>query len=212
METLENGLDLLKKIRRLSGIAVIRGGAYLYKDLTFGPEEAEKFRVGMVDFFQAYANEGRLAKKVVLGFEGLTLMLINHRTIILAMFYEDLDQTRMIEKSGELFFDRFSETLDLPAQPKKDTVAIVVPESTSSGLSWPAFRQELESLLTKVVGSGQASTMIDRQLADSGYGMGQFPPADEFGRFGLGVLKQIRDRGLRGLLNLELDYLLKEHQ
>tara|TARA_R110002096_G_scaffold29509_11_gene88997 strand:+ start:617 stop:1255 length:639 start_codon:yes stop_codon:yes gene_type:complete len=211
METLENGLDLLKKIRRLDGVAVVRGGAYAYKDLSLSDEEAEKFRVGVVDFFQAYANEGRLAKKVVIGFEGLTLMLINHRTIILAMFYEDQGQTEMVERSGELFLDRFSEVLDLPAKPKEETQTIVVPEPAQTGLSWPAFRLELESLLTKVVGSGQASAMIDRQLADSGFAKGQFPPSDEFGRFGLGVLKQIRDRGLRGLLNLELDYLLKQH-
>ncbi|MEM1294030.1 MAG: hypothetical protein AAGH89_01620 [Verrucomicrobiota bacterium] len=212
METLENGLELLKKIRRLEGVAIIRGGVYAYKDLHLTEIEADRFCVGMVEFFQAYANEGRLARKIVLGFDGVTLMLINHRTIILAMFYEDEEQTQMVEKSGELFLDRFSEVLDLPTKPKEDTQAIIVPDQSAIELSWPAFRVELESLLTKVVGSGQASSMIDRQLSDAGYAKGKFPPSDEFARFGLSVLKQIRDRGIRGVLNLELDYLLKEHQ
>ncbi len=211
MGALENGLEVLKKIRRLEGLALLRGGSYAYRDLPFPETQEEEVRQEVIGFFQEYANEGRLAKKVVLGFEGLTLMLINERTIILMMLFADSTETSMVERSGELFLERFAEELDLPVIKHEKTAKVDLKLVPDLRKDWPRFRAELESLLTKVVGSGQAAPMIDRQLAERGGAEGDALPADQFVTFGEEVLTQIRDKSLRSLLSLELDYLLKDY-
>ena len=217
MSSLNSGLDLLKKIRRLDGVAIIRGGAYAYCDLALDDAGREEFKNQLIGMFQAYANEGRVPRKVVIGCASQCLMMLNERTIILVMIYANQAHTPFVEKSGELFLEQFAESLDLPTQPpaigappipEPTPTPVMPPPLASPGTGWLTFQSGLENLLTKVVASGQASTMIARQLADDGFSQENPPDSGQFREFGTSLLRQIRDRSIRSLLMMELEHLL----
>ncbi|MEM7010607.1 MAG: hypothetical protein AAF585_03895 [Verrucomicrobiota bacterium] len=205
MSNINAGLELLKKIRQLDGLAVINAGVYSFCDLSWDEARLKTFKEELITMFQAYANEGRTPQKIVIGSERQTIMLLNQRTVILVLVFSNRDQTRLVERSSELFLNEFAEQLELPVAPESRPRITARVDVSDEVVAWPIFRSRLQSLLTKVIGSSQAERMIDRKLEEDGYNADDGPKPDQFRAFGEALVAQIKDRNLRALIEDELE-------
>lgn len=76
---------------------------------------------------------------------------------------------------------------------------------------WTPFRQQIENLLSKVLGRAQATRLIERELEGMGIAAGKVPTAAQFRPFGMRLIQKIKDKSLRRQIEIEFIARVEDH-
>lgn len=223
-------LNMLKRIRRLEGTALISGGVLLHDDCPRGTD-GRLFSQAIVQMFDGLEEAGEYGNDILLSFDGGELLLMFRYPVVLCLFFNRDEDIGSVEKGGNQFLNQFSSALGIqserprsttpvattaitpattaaaaPAEPTQQAIVQEAPDNTISDQeAWVEFRRQVEMLFTKVLGSAQASRTITRELAAMGIkGDDSFLRKAQFRPFGQKLTSRIKDRQIRRQIDDEL--------
>jgi hypothetical protein len=213
-------LQMLKRVRKLDGAALISGGVLLHDDCPRG-SDSKLLSQSVVRLFEGLEELGEYADDILLRFDGGDLLLMFRCPIILCLFFNRKSDLSSIEKGGSLFLYQFSSALGiLNERPKRKVpapLAIAGPatiiEKNDSGNdreAWEQYRRQVETLFTKVLGSAQASRMISREITEMGVTQTGYLRKPQFRPFGQKLTQKIKDKAVRRQIEDELVHIIDE--
>ncbi len=219
-------LNMLKRLRRLEGTALISSGVLIHSDIPdVTGEMSATFSKECTAMFAEYAEQGKDIEQITLGFDKCNVVLFNRFPVILGLFFADIDTVDSVERAGRQFLTQFATGLGIQsskpirtstgtqAEPVGNPVIgssenVASPRIGSASEDWSAYSEKVHTLLTKVLGSAQAEKIIKRELAAIGIEDGTFLMKSQFRSFGTKLMQRIRDKALRKQLESELiDFL-----
>lgn len=214
-------LQMMKRIRKLQGTALISSGILLHEDCTKGTD-TKLFTQSVLKLVEGLGRKGEYPENILLKYDGGEVLLMLRYPVILCLFFTREDSLEAIEKSGGQFLEKFSNALGITARrprPSKksnkkksgeDTsTALILREDIAGIQQWEDFRKKLEVLLSKVLGSAQSNRLILRELKAMGIDTGGFIRANQFRPFGQKIIQKIRDKKVRREINDELINLIE---
>lgn len=99
---------------------------------------------------------------------------------------------------------------EVPPAPLAEPV-VTASLGQTRGAEWAPFRQQIENLLSKVLGRAQATRVIDRELEAMGIAAGGEPAVAQFRPFGMRLIQKIKDKSLRRQIEIEFIARVEDH-
>ncbi|MDF1741610.1 MAG: hypothetical protein P1U86_20775 [Verrucomicrobiales bacterium] len=93
---------------------------------------------------------------------------------------------------------------DLPVTGSEEVADRVPPVVKDPGAEWNAFRESVENLLAKVLGRGQSSRFLQRELSSMGITGDSYLTQNQFRPFGQALTLRVKDKAIRKQLDTEL--------
>lgn len=97
------------------------------------------------------------------------------------------------------------------AAPSLTVTAVTASLGPAREVEWAPFRQQIENLLSKVLGRAQATRLIDRELEAMGIAAGGEPAVAQFRPFGMRLIQKIKDKSLRRQIEIEFIARVEDH-
>lgn len=215
-------LQMLKRIRKLDGTALISGGVLLHDECPRGTD-TKQFSQAVVQMFEGLEANNEYVDDLLLRFDGGDVLLMYRCPVILCLFFDRDRDLVSIEKGGNQFLSQFSSALGvLSERPNKKTSvttelavqggepAVEEVEEVNDEEAWEEFRKNVEILFTKVLGSAQANRFLTRELKAMGVEGSGFLRKTQFRPFGQKLTKKIKDKSIRRQIEDELVNLIDE--
>lgn len=219
-DAVSKALNMLKRIRRLEGTALISGGVLLHEDCPRGAD-TRLFSQSVVHLFDGLEEKGDYADEIHLSFDGGDVLLMFRYPVILCIFFERGGDLASIEKGGNQFLNQFGSALGIQnSRPRRDSIAPATvntapqnaveadaapaePQPSDESV-WVEYRRQIEILFTKVLGSAQASRIINRELSAMGVTDTGFLRKSQYRPFGQKLTSRIKDKAIRRQIEDEL--------
>lgn len=213
-------LQMLKRIRKLDGTALISGGVLLHDECPRGTD-SRLLSQAVVRLFEGLEDRNELANDVLIRFDGSDVLLMFRYPVILCLFFNRDNDLQSIEKGGEQFLTQFKSALGIAdarpvkavpqavvaSQPQESTAVETVDESNDEE-TWEEFRRQVEILFTKVLGSAQAARFLNRELKAMGVEKTGFLRKNQFRPFGQKLTQRIKDKAIRRQIDDELIHII----
>ena len=116
VSAVSKALNMLKRIRRLDGSALISGGVFLHEDCPRGTD-LKMFLQSTIQMFDQYGTMNEMAKEILLGFEEGEILFIFRYPVILCLFFHREEELHSIEAGGKQFLNQFSAILGVRDRP-----------------------------------------------------------------------------------------------
>lgn len=94
--------------------------------------------------------------------------------------------------------------------PSSQPTPVDLPNNSDSQGKWHIFHSQIENLLSKVLGRGQATRLIQRELAAANINESDYLLPPQFRPFGNKILQKVKDKSLRAQLEVELISILDD--
>ncbi|MDF1812468.1 MAG: hypothetical protein P1V20_09640 [Verrucomicrobiales bacterium] len=131
---ISSALNMLKRIRRLDGSALISAGRFLHDDFAEG-SDTTGFLQATLQLFDAKWKKGLFPKEILLSFPEREVLFLPRYPVILCLFFQSEEELQSIKTGGNQFLNRFGPMLGAQEQPKA--------EPYGAGESEEKFRQSL---------------------------------------------------------------------
>ena len=99
---------------------------------------------------------------------------------------------------------------EVPVTGAQEASDPVPPVAKDPGAEWNAFRESVENLLAKVLGRGQSSRFLQRELSSMGISGDSYLTQNQFRPFGQALTLRVKDKAIRKQLDTELLAILEK--
>ncbi len=161
----EKALSMLKRVRRLDGVALISGGVTLHEDYPPGTD-ARTFSQSAVQMYEDFAGADQHPENIHFAYDGGQMLFVHRSPVILCLFFERDGHLESVENGAEQFMNQFSQALGISGshpvsvypdfsadapdvnaqsapQPEVDTVSVQEAEVIEETIEEPAPKAEL---------------------------------------------------------------------
>jgi len=200
-----------------------KGTSLIDSNLPFAESRIEQMAEIVDEMATAYAKVGREMESIFFGFENTFLLAVCERSLRVVLLFpsekEDLTEAvtsarRFIRKNRPKILSTFEATqaIFLKAQNLKDfpsPTPVPTPVPTPAN-PWPKIEPKIRNILTHVVNSTQAQSLIDRTLAERALPNG--PQKQDIAKVARDIVLKIPHRTKRAASLTELEELLEDYR
>jgi hypothetical protein len=177
----------LQRLDGVAGVLLFKGKNTIHQQLPFSESRALDLQQTLWQMMDGYRQVERRMRQVFLEFDGGTVLLLIHSDSILVMLLTARADADLIASAGSIMLADHADLLaELSAEAEASTpnkTADGIEELTITGPAevqaiiqkaqlpaspnqWLQVRKCIESTLGKVMGSGQASNLVERSLVE----------------------------------------------
>ncbi|MDA7920119.1 hypothetical protein N9Z18_01905 [Verrucomicrobiales bacterium] len=132
-------LQRVKRIRKLEGTVVMKGGECLNAETLLGELQLNDFVLQIKALLAQYRNSGSPLNRALFNFDGGCFLVFNLSPYVFCFFFGELDDASAIERAGEEFLEEWKDSLKIEsgsvvALPELK-IEVAPPEEDSNGVA-----------------------------------------------------------------------------
>ena len=156
-------ISRLQGIEGVAGILFFRGAETLHCDLPFSGGRTDALRGTVTALLEGYRHAGRTIRQIYLEFNEFRLLIATEEEAVLVTCLTPAADTALTANAASLILRNHA-----TGNSGKHAMTAAGNADTKQD-HWAMVRQSVEGVLGKIMGRAQASNLVDRTLAVSGW-------------------------------------------